>query len=232
MSLLKSVSVKKKLLDANSQNFEGVSVAVCVPTRDMLHAVFAYSLAELMAYNASVGIRTTLHFNMGTLIINQRETLVQQALEVGATHVLWLDSDMQFPKDTTERLLKHNVPVVAGNYATRRKPFKSVAYKRLMDWRSYLVHSDTENFEGLTKVDGVGMGCMLEDITVYRSLEKPWYALEYVVRSDDHMGEDMRHCRELAKQGISVMIDNELSRKLGHVGSISFTHDLVEPNLE
>ena len=53
-----------------------------------------------------------------------------------------------------------------------------------------------------------------------------------VASSDDHMGEDMRHCKEIAKNGYKVMIDNELSRKVGHVGSMAYTHNLVEPNLE
>ena len=230
MSIL-TASLKKKIQGAGT-SYSGISVAVCVPTRDMMHAVFAYSLAELMAYNATKGIRTTLHFNMGTLIINQRETLVNQALEIGATHLLWLDSDMQFPKDTAERLLAHNLPVVAANYVTRRTPFKTVAYTRIHDWRSYLVHNDDTNATGLTEVAGVGMGVMLESLGIYGQLDKPWYQLEYVASSDDHMGEDMRHCREITKNGYKVMIDNELSRKVGHVGSMAYTHNLVEPNIE
>jgi hypothetical protein len=229
MSLLKN-ALQKPLQPTKEQSLENASVAICVPSRDMVHTVFAFGLAELMNYNAQKGIRTSVHFNMGTLVVNQRETLVQQALDVGATHIMWIDSDMGFPKDTVERLLAHNKPVVAGNYATRRTPFKTVAYKRILDWRSYLVHD--KNAKGLTEVEGIGMGCMLERTDVYKVLPKPWFALEYQAKSDDHMGEDMYHCRALKAAGYTVYVDNELSTKLQHVGSFAYTTDLVEPNLE
>lgn len=230
MSLLKQALQPKAQQTVPSINLEEVSVAVCVPARDMVHTVFAFGLAELTKYNTQKGIKTSVHFNMGTLVVNQRETLVQQALDVGATHIMWIDSDMGFPKDTVERLLAHNKSIVAGNYSTRRKPFKTVAYKRILDWRSYLVH-DNESKE-LVEVEGIGMGCMLERTDVYKVLPKPWFALEYQAKSDDHMGEDMYHCRSLKTAGYTVYVDPVISTKLQHIGSFAYTTDLVEPNIE
>jgi len=92
MSLLKNALQSKPQLQPEIK-LEDVSVAICVPARDMVHTVFAFGLAELMTYNAQKGIRTSVHVNMGTLVVNQRETLVQQALDVGATHIMWIDSD-------------------------------------------------------------------------------------------------------------------------------------------
>jgi hypothetical protein len=230
MSLLKQALHQKQHQQAIEENVSDVRVAICVPSRDMVHTVFAFGLAELMAYNTQKGINTSVHFNMGTLVVNQRETLVQQALEVGATHIMWIDSDMKFPKDVIEKLLLHNKPVVAGNYATRRSPYKTVAFKKILDWRSYLVHNKDD--KGLTEVEGIGMGMMLERTDVYKLLPKPWFSLEYQAKSNDHMGEDMYHCRALKTQGYTVYVDHEISKKLGHIGSFAYTVSMVEANLE
>jgi hypothetical protein len=51
----------------------------------------------------------------GTLIFTQRENLAEEALKWGAEYLMWVDSDMRFPKDTLEEMLKHNVDIVGVN---------------------------------------------------------------------------------------------------------------------
>ena len=65
----------------------------------------------------------------GTLIADQRMKLARMALEGGADYLLFLDSDMRFPANAVRQLLKHDKHIVAANYATRRLPVKTVAFK-------------------------------------------------------------------------------------------------------
>ena len=93
------------------------SVAICVPVRDNVTAVFAYSLAMLQRKCGEAGLATSLHFNMGSEVTMQRQQLVSEALETNCTHIMWIDSDMKFPVDTLNILLEANKDIVAGNGA-------------------------------------------------------------------------------------------------------------------
>ena len=132
-----------------------VKVSICVPSRDSVHAAFAFDLAKLVQHCQMIGTEVTPHFCIGTLIVNQRDQLADMALAAGSTHILWLDSDMMFPPDTVQRLLSHNLSIVAGNYVTRQYPHKTVAYRELHDWRSYVIN---DGKQALIKVAAVGMG--------------------------------------------------------------------------
>jgi len=160
--------------------------------------------------------------------VNQRDQLADMALQAGSSHVLWLDSDMMFPVDTVQRLLHHQVPLVAGNYVTRQYPHKTVAYTQLHDWRSYVINS---NKPDLIKVAAVGMGCMMVNTDVIRSMSKPRFQTTYVPETNDHMGEDFYFCQQAQQLGYDVLIDDQLSSELQHLGTVAFNHNMVKPGL-
>ncbi len=200
-------------------------LSVCVPCRDMMHSAFSFDLCKLLEYNALVGIETTIHFHVGTLIVNQREQLVQMAIDAGSTHILWLDSDMMFPADSAHQLLKHKKPVVAANYVTRQYPHRTVAYTGCNDWTSNLINS--HNQADLVPVAAVGMGCMLTEVAVFKTLNKPYFKTSWNDQLHDHVGEDFNLCYELSAHGYEILIDNTLSLKIQHLGTFAFTHSLV-----
>jgi len=87
----------------------------------------AFDMARLAAYDGANRCATTggsflLYTAPGTLIFSQRESLAKEALADGAEYILWVDSDMRFPKNTLERLLAHGKKIVGVNAVTRRKP--------------------------------------------------------------------------------------------------------------
>lgn len=211
-------------------NQEEIRLAVCVPCREMIHAVFSHNLHSMLNYNWQKGIETKVFYNMGTLLQNQRESLVSAARSWAATHILWLDSDMSFPFYTAYKLLDHAVPVVAGNYATRQVPYKTVAFKELGgEWNQYLRHNkDTPLTKELVEVEGMGMGCMLTKIEVYDQLEHPYFPVTWSKESEDYLGEDINFCMALRKAGYTITVDDILSRQLNHIGAFAFGHDLVQ----
>lgn len=212
-------------------DYSKLRISVCVPCRDMMHSAFAFDLIKLQEYNQIIGLTTLVHFHIGTLIVNQREQLVQMAKDAGSTHILWLDSDMMFPADTAQRLLKHNKPVVAANYVTRQYPHKTVAYRNMEGWNDYLVNTPDQG-NALIPVMAVGMGCMLTEIGVFAQLARPYFETTWVPELNDHLGEDFTFCSKIRDAGHEVLIDNDLSLKISHLGTFGFTHNQVRTPAE
>lgn len=215
-------------LRGNPSDLRRIKLSVCVPCRDMVHTGFAFDLCKMMEYNKTIELASILHFSLGTLIVNQREALVQMARDAGSTHILWLDSDMMFPPDTAQRLLKHSVPIVCGNYSTRTYPHKTVAYSKIHDWTSYLINDGTMS-GSLIPVEAVGMGCMLTDLGVFEKMDTPYFNTIWNQNSGDHLGEDFSFCQKAKWLGYEILVDNDLSMKLKHLGTFGFSMGNVRP---
>lgn len=197
-------------------------VLLATPCQDQVAAGFALDLAKLVGYTTTKSngsIELVAMQNRGTLIPQQRQVLAKQALALDCSHVLWLDSDMRFPKDALLRLLAHQVGVVAANYAMRRPPILPTAIHREHG------HLFTpEQATGLIEVDQVGMGCMLTETRVFQALAVPWFTLGYSKSEDGFVGEDVYFCRKAKEAGFPTWVDQALSLEVTHVGEIEFTH--------
>jgi len=194
-----------------------MKIAICVPARDTVHAGFARSLANLTASLARSNIDYELLINLGSVIAQQRNTLVEQALTVKSSHILWLDSDMHVPTNTVDRLLSHNKDIVAATYSTRVKPQKSVAF---VD--QYNLDQRLKYTTGIHSVFAVGMGCMLVNIEVYKTLSKPWFHYHWNEDTEDLSGEDIYFCKQAHDNGYEIFIDSDLSQEVAHFGSKAY----------
>jgi hypothetical protein len=205
----------------NSSIWDGKTckLAILVPTRDMVHSHFSYCLAQLMKTTSEMGIDTYLFYDSSTILLNQREKLIEKAKEVRADYVLWLDSDMMFPSTTALRLLEHNKDIIACNYMKRTKGEKTVAYTDVSDWESWV---PLDKVNGLVKVEGVGMGCMLMKTNVFAPLVKPYFEFTFKEDSQDWYGEDFNLLAKLRKLGYDVYIDTVLSKDIKHIGNYAF----------
>ena len=210
---------KKSLKNSSMWNVKPTKVSILVPTRDMVHTHFAYSLTQLVKTTSEAGIDVYLFFDSSTILLNQRERLIEEAIKIDSDYVMWLDSDMMFPSNTILRLLNHNKDIVACNYMKRSLPMKTVAYTDLNDWDSWV---PLEVFDDLVKVQGVGMGCMLMKTDVFKKLEKPYFEFRYKEDTKDWYGEDFILQDKLIKQGFDINIDTLLSIDIKHVGIYAF----------
>lgn len=204
-------------------------LAICLPCRDILHTSFAYDLARLTAYwsakHVPKGGSLMLYTSQGTLIADQRQSLVIEALNANADYILFLDTDMRFPKDLVDRLHAHGKEIVAANYSTRRVPAKPVAFAN--DRCDDLVYT-TKDSTGLEEVAAVGMGAMLESTEVYKKLGLPFFTIGYSQAAGDFFGEDVFHCRKARDAGFKVFIDHDVSKEVRHIGSFEFTFEHAE----
>lgn len=206
-----------------------MKVAICIPSREMCHASFAFDLANLVGHwTAKHGASGALNIcNVrGTLIADQRTDLVRMALSSGADSILWLDDDMRFPKDALDRLLARGKPIVGCNYTTRVIPPEPTA-TRLVGGKWRKVQTRPES-TGLEAVDFMGFGCMLVKADVFRKLDVPWFHLGYSSVDHKFIGEDVYFGMKATAAGYEMLLDHDLSKEIRHIGSLEYRHEHVE----
>mgnify|MGYP003337928183 CR=1 FL=1 len=216
--------MNKSVADNTQWTYKKIKMAICVPTRDMVHTHFAYSLTQLYNTTRELGIDTYLFFNSSTILLNQRERLLEQAKEVKSDYVLWLDSDMMFPSTTALRLLHHGKDIVGCNYRKRSKPLTTVAFTNLTDWSSWL---PLEPQSELIKVEGVGMGCLLMKTSLFYNLNKPYFEFTFKEDTQDWFGEDFNIQKKLRDKGYEIFIDTILSNEIKHIGLFAYGNQNV-----
>lgn len=197
--------------------------AICIPTRDLCASQFTKCLVDMVGqfctrFVAEGQATLTTLVDLGTLLPDMRNALAAEAIKEGATHILWLDTDMAFPPDTLERLYQHGKPIVGAGYSQRKDPAKPVAAKDGV-W----LYTE-EDSVGLEEVDYVGQGCLLVETAVYEHLEKPWHSLAWHPEQGRMIGEDVYFCRKARAIGASTFIDHDLTKQIGHIGYRTFTY--------
>ncbi len=196
------------------------SVAIGMPCGDLIHAGTALDLASLVGYTTAnhPDIRLTNYQVRGTIIPEQRATLVRIAQKHGATHILFVDSDMRFPKDGLVRLLAHQKPIVAANYPTRRAPIIPTA-----EHREHGFLFTPKEATGLADVTRCGMGFMLVDMAVFNEIPEPWFQIGYNPGDGRYTGEDTFFLNRARKVGhYETLIDQDLSQDVKHIGALEF----------
>jgi hypothetical protein len=186
------------------------------PTRDSTPASFAHDLAELYA-NARSGPREVLlRFVQSTYVHVGREAVLEESIRAGATHVLWLDTDMSFPATTAIRLLAHNRSIVACNYVMRNDRHVFTAE------RTGATVETLPESTGLEAVDSVGFGVLLMRTDVALDLVRPWFCHGRNPDTGADIGEDRMFCRAVRAAGHEILIDHDLSHEIGHIGQHTY----------
>lgn len=209
-------------------------IAIGVPSHDHCPSTFAFDLARMIGYSVStIGDKFDfgLYHVQGTYVHKARQQLITDALEDGAHYLLWIDSDMRFPKDALIKLLARDVPAVGINYCTRGIPPKFVAIKKMTQFSEdgklipgvgCMTHEDST---GLEEVDALGFGFFLMKMVVLRDFpeDQPWFFFEWSDKTGKlHVGEDVWFCRMLREKGWKIYIDHDLSKECAHTGSFEF----------
>ena len=207
-------------------------LAICLPQTETVRAEYARSLANMMLRlgNEETGVRRVdLIGGHGSTLPMVRQNIAERALEHGATHTLWIDSDHMFPNDTAHRLLAHGRPYVGINATTRCAPVRSTALKKHGELLATTKHS-----KGLERVWRMGFGVVLIEARVFQEMEKPWFLIEYITQGDESVfrGEDIYFCEKAKAAGFHPMVDHDLTKETAHIGSIAWDSAALEITLE
>lgn len=204
-----------------------MKVAICFPARNIVETGFAFDLANLVGHSGATirDLEIGIYTSLGTLIIDQRCNLAKEALKEKADWILWIDSDMRFPKDALSRLLAHDKPIVAANYVTRSIPVEPISFN--FTGSAWVRVPTLPHSKGLEQVTGTGMGLMLTKASIFPELEMPWFHVAYSTVNQTFHGEDMFFCQKAGAKGYPTLIDHDLSKQVKHIGNFEYVHDHV-----
>lgn len=138
---------------------------------------------------------------------DMRNGIVREAMRSGCTHLIMMDTDQLYDKETIPRLLAHR-KMIAGCLVYRRyPPFDPLIFRGT---RKQYLNVTEWNRDELITVDATGTGCLLFDMKVFEALPAPWFK---TVRDDTgkvEEGEDFYFCAEARAAGFDIYVDTSL----------------------
>jgi hypothetical protein len=212
-----------------------IRILIAIPAHESCPSGFMYDFGNLMAYTAAnlkQEVEIGLSLVQGTYVHTARQDLAKAALKQAATWVLWLDSDMRFPKELLFDLLKRRNPLVGVNYVTRTVPSNFVAIKHVGGpredgtWDPGVRLQTTDESAGLEQVDAIGFGGLLMHTDVLYAMAEnggyPFFVNGYDFHNNRNIGEDVWFCLKAAEAGFPTFVDHDLSKQIKHIGSIEY----------
>jgi hypothetical protein len=192
-------------------------------------AKFGRSLAVMTSYFSTMKLgesksqKLTIATVESSMLCSNREKLVTQALRGDASHVLFLDCDMQFPPDTAHRLLLWEKDFICAAYPTKSEPATSVA----IDLEGKKVRSTAK--WGVQKIQHGGLGVCLINTECIKRLTPPLFLMDWIPGDiQNYCGEDVYFSQKMADIGVDLWVDHDLSNEIGHVGFKTYTFDDVK----
>lgn len=197
-------------------------LAIAIPCHVFIAPQMAQSLCAMCTRLGASGIDFALRFLGNAVSTFGRNELVRWAKAVGADYVLWIDTDMTFPPDAAQRLIRSGVPFVGANYARKHEARDSVSSG--LDGQRM-----TPKPDGWEPASVIGFGFTLTRMEVLDAVAEPWFVA--VEKDPDGPCDEVRFCERAAKAGFQPHVDHALSRQVGHVGlheyRLSFTSSAV-----
>lgn len=210
-----------------------MKVGICIPSGQQWEADFGMCLINLFTHvltRPMKGVRQihlVLINERTSLLPKTRQALLDRAIQLQCDYALMIDTDQTFASNLLYALLRHNLPIVAANVATKSIPASPTA-------RSFnashpggnCVFTDPQS-KGVERVWRIGTGVMLIDLEPIKKLPKPWFQVLWRPEQNEFVGEDWYFCEQLEKAGIPIYIDHDVSKDVGHVGKLVYGHQLV-----
>ena len=231
-------------------------LVIAIPTYGGMAFEHVEALLRLQGWLGARGIRSQVIHQGMTEIARARNSLAARFLSIeAATHLLFIDSDIEFQPEAVEALLDAARPVVGAIYPKRKLHLDRLiaAARRLTD-RDEIVASaldfavvpdgaNAEVTDGLCRVAGVGMGLCLIRREVFAALlatgrmrrepaelagDEPNYGFfDQLLEGEDFYSEDMAFCRRWR-----TLCGGEvwalLDHAIGHVGTMVFRSRMID----
>jgi hypothetical protein len=178
-------------------------------------------------------------FDQYPSVAAMRDHALMEATLMQASHVLFLDADMTWPRDVLDLMLRHHsAGMVSGVYHLKSWPYWPVILQRPFINTEPRTRKDEDGTESelpptyaveyhyaeeisdvdapVQAVDLIGMGCALVPMAVTRAFQRPWF--EYM---PNHVGlpavtEDVAFCARARAVGCPILVDPAV--QCGHIG--------------
>lgn len=204
---------------------EKVKILVVIPA---LEGPKAENSACLATYWGEHKYPSVIHYVSDTYIHMARNRAMVMAADLQATHLMFIDSDMTFPKWGVDRLVEQNKLIIGGLYFGRRTPLP-VVLKVNDETKKLEIYKDVPQYEEPYETDAVGTGFMLIKTEAFAHIEPPFFSYSNPKEFElvpnpfpgNEVGEDVYFCLKARKAGLKVWVDPTIP--LGHVGKRIYT---------
>jgi hypothetical protein len=196
-------------------------IAICLPHTGSLPAEFAEKIwGPLRWVPLDWCDKIPLFCRVPSLPL-ARNILTKQALEAGATHLFWIDSDHVFekpddPNEALRLLYLCDAPIACGLYRAKQKVgFNYAAWLKVEGG-----YTPIKEFTGnWFRVDVTGLGCALIRAEVFKVVKEPWFHWE----DPEAVSEDFAFYERCREAGLEVKIFTEV--RLSHLGDLKVLSD-------
>ena len=182
-----------------------MKIAICIPHNySHFEKAFVISLSEIIVYTNWWATQTkravdiSVLFQDGLKLDAMRNSLVEICLQNNQTHVLFLDTDMSFPREIIRRMVEDfednpTVEAITGLYTWKRPPFVPHVYSK------YNEKAGQFPMDKLFRVEGAGTGCLMVKTEVFKRTKAPWFLFEEDKDNPSKMkmGEDLYFCKKV-----------------------------------
>lgn len=202
------------------------------PSTGVWTSGYGMCLTNLMGYLMSTPVPGFREQKMqplvqkGSILPRSRGKIVQKALKEGCTHLLWIDTDQTYPKETAHILLQHQKFVVGCNIATKEIPANPTARQKSDQFWGKPVYTDPDS-PPLERVWRLGTGIMLVDMRVFQKIGPGCFEIRWKPEIEDYQGEDWSMCEAIEAAGYEIWVDHRLSDRIGHLGEYEYKHDVI-----
>jgi len=203
------------------------TVLILTPCDDSVKTPFHVSLVNMLLYTFSNppknfgGVQVQAFGS--SILPASREKLACFAIKQGATHTLWIDSDMAFPPDMLCRFLAHKAPIIGINASSRRPTFRNTAQVT----RGVELET-TDESTGLVEVYRMGFGVMWIRTEIFKEMAPPRFDLTYLPELADWRGEDYVFFEKARGLGYNFYVDQDVSKQVLHYGAFGYSPQMVE----
>lgn len=204
---------------------EHIHVGVCIPSSGNMSVHTALDLIMMSTYfeqHRIKGCKTqklSIFPCVGSMLVANRHTATKNALKAGCTHLLYIDTDMLFPRNLIHKLIIDDKDIVAANCTTRVEPIMPIAHK------PGKVKVFSKGKTGLEEVELVGMAVMMVRRDVFKHISPPLFMMEWIPEMQNYCGEDAYFAAKVQEVGYKIYIDHDISQHVKHIGEKIYGHE-------
>lgn len=192
-----------------------MKVYIAIPSCRDWKPHFGASLCGLVHRMTLAGVDFDINAMVGTSVLPKaRQMAMEHAIELGFTHILFLDDDMQFSVDLFEKLSACNLPIVAVNYSNKSPQTNPQAHG--LDGQPL----SSVGKSGIEEAGWVGFGAILIDLSIMANVPKPWFETRWLPERNSFIGEDYFFCGQIRNAGHKIYINHDI--KVSHVGDFAY----------
>ncbi len=208
-------------------------VMIGTPSAGIVHAAYAMSLTKMILHYLQTPIfgmeqeprEMQAMMMVGANIGQNRDIIVQAALDNDCSHVLFIDDDMSFNYDCLNIAAMRQLPIVIGNYRRKVPPGNFTA--RNADNTASI--ETTNESSSLEECSFGGFGFALIERKVFEAIPMPRFLMYYDHAGKTYTTEDKPFFEATAKAGFKTTEQGCSTTLWAHNGTFAYSWDIPMP---